>query len=352
VGGYEGAHPSQVPLGVVGAVALDAIALGGATALVLVSGTGDIDRAVAIGVIVGALTAGLIGNLRVHPTSRPGMVGRLLGRELVVLSASLLSLPIALGFTRKRALAATTLALSAMVALALALRMALLTRRAGQFGRAQAGRVAELTRRALHDPLTGLPNRTLLEDRLAMALAGQRRTGSVLGVLFCDLDHFKVVNDSYGHDTGDDVLVTTAQRLTHAVRATDTVSRLGGDEFVVLCPDLASQSELTDVVERIVALLAAPMEIAGHELTVSGSVGVSFVGAGVDAPSSLADLLREADAAMYRAKAKGRNRWERLEPESPELQPRYRGVRNDTTVPSSARSDPHRVGAVSPTSVR
>jgi len=106
------------------------------------------------------------------------------------------------------------------------------------------------------------------------------------------------------------------------------------------------------VVERIVALLAAPMEIAGHELTVSGSVGVSFVGAGVDAPSSLADLLREADAAMYRAKAKGRNRWERLEPESPELQPRYRGVRNDTTVPSSARSDPHRVGAVSPTSVR
>jgi diguanylate cyclase (GGDEF)-like protein len=159
-----------------------------------------------------------------------------------------------------------------MVAVALALRMALLTRRAGQFGRAQAGRVAELTRRALHDPLTGLPNRTLLEDRLAMALAGQRRTGSVLGVLFCDLDHFKVVNDSYGHDTGDDVLVTMAQRLTHAVRATDTVSRLGGDEFVVLCPDLAGQNELTEVVERIVALLSVPMEIGGRELTVSGSV--------------------------------------------------------------------------------
>jgi diguanylate cyclase (GGDEF)-like protein len=352
VGGYEGAHPSQVPLSVVGAVALDAVAFGGATALVLVSGTGDIDRAVAIGVIVGALTAALIGNLRVHPTSRPGMVGRLLGRELVVLSASLLSLPFALGFTRKRALAATTLALAVMVAVALALRMALLTRRAGQFGRAQAGRVAELTRRALHDPLTGLPNRTLLDDRLAMALAGQRRTGSVLGVLFCDLDHFKVVNDSYGHDTGDDVLVTMAERLTHAVRATDTVSRLGGDEFVVLCPDLASQNELTDVVERIVALLAVPMEIGGRELTVSGSVGVSFVGAGVDAPSSLADLLREADAAMYRAKAKGRNRWERLGPESAELRPRYRGVRNDTTAPSSARADPHRVGAVSPTSVR
>jgi len=343
-----------VPLGVVGAITLDAIAFGGATALVLVSGTGDIDRAVAIGVIVGGLTAALIGNLRVHPTSRPGMVGRLLGRELVVLSAALLSLPIALGFTRKRFLVGTTLALATMVAVALALRMALLTRRAGQFGRAQAGRVAELTRRALHDPLTGLPNRTLLEDRLAMALAGQRRTGTVLAVLFCDLDHFKVVNDSYGHDIGDDVLVTMAQRLVHAVRATDTVSRLGGDEFVVLCPDLASQSELTDVVERILALLSAPMDLDGLELTVSGSVGVSFVGAGIDAPSSLADLLREADAAMYRAKARGRNRWERLEPEPPaELRPRYRGVRSDDAASSSPKTtDPHRVGAVSPTSVR
>ena len=337
----------------VGAIALDAIAFGGATALVLVSGTGDIDRAVAIGVIVGALTAVLIGNLRVHPTSRPGTVGRLLGRELVVLSASLLSLPIALGLTRKRMLAPTTLALAAMVAVALALRMALLTRRASQFGRAQAGRVAELTRRALHVPLTGLPNRTLLEDRLALALAGQRRTESVLAVLFCDLDHFKVVNDSYGHDIGDDVLVTMAQRLAHAVRATDTVSRLGGDEFVVLCPDLASQKELTDVVDRIVALLAVPMDIRGLELTVSGSIGVSFVAGGLDTPSSLADLLREADAAMYRAKAKGRNRWERVAPEPPpELRARYRSVRNDTAPSAATTSEPQRVGAVSPTSVR
>jgi diguanylate cyclase (GGDEF)-like protein len=354
VGGYEGAHPPQVPLAVVGAVALDAIVFGGAFALALVSGTGDIDRAVFIGVIVGAITAALIGSFRVHPTSRPGSMGRLLGRELVVLSAGLLSLPIALGLTRRRALAATTLALAAMVAVALVLRMALLTRRAGQFGRAQAGRVAELTRRALHDPLTGLPNRTLLEDRLAMALAGQRRTGSVLAVLFCDLDHFKVVNDTYGHDGGDDVLVTMAERLVDAVRATDTVSRIGGDEFVVLCPDLSSESELTDVVERLVTLMPVPIDIGGHQVAVSASVGVSFVGAGASAPTSLADLLREADAAMYRAKSKGRNRWERVAPEPPpEPRARYRGVRNDVRpVSAAAEGDPHRVGAVSPTSVR
>jgi diguanylate cyclase (GGDEF)-like protein len=353
VGGYEGGYASQVPLGVVAAVALDAVVFGGAIALVLVSGTGDIDRAVFIGVIVGAITGGLIGSIRVHPTSRPGMVGRLLARELVVLSAGLLSLPIALGLTRRRVLAATTLALAAMVALALALRMALLTLRAGQFGRAQAGRVAELTRRALHDPLTGLPNRTLLEDRLAMALAGQRRTGSVLGVLFCDLDHFKVVNDTFGHDGGDDVLVTMSERLVHAVRATDTVSRLGGDEFVVLCPDLSSETELTEVVERIVGLMSVPIEIGGRDVAVSGSVGVSFV-AGVNGPSSLADLLREADAAMYRAKSKGRNRWERVAPEpAPEPRPRYSSVRNnDRAMSSAAEGDPHRLGAVSPTSVR
>ncbi|HKA03081.1 MAG TPA: GGDEF domain-containing protein [Acidimicrobiales bacterium] len=324
-----GAHAPQVPLSVVGAVALDAIAVGGATALALASATNDVDRAVAIGVIVGGVAAVVIGGVRVHPTSRPGAVGRLLGREVVVLAASLLSLPLALAFSRRHAVAFTTLALAGLVALTMALRLALLTRRAEQFGRAQAGRVAELTRRALHDPLTGLPNRTLLEDRMAMALAAQRRTGTVLGVLFCDLDHFKVVNDTYGHDGGDDVLVTMAERLADAVRATDTVSRLGGDEFVVMCPDLADEHELTDVVERIVRLLSDPLEVAGQSMSVSGSVGVSFVGAGsTTAPKSLAELLREADAAMYRAKANGRNRWERLTPPlpPPEPRPHYRSV--------------------------
>jgi diguanylate cyclase (GGDEF)-like protein len=217
--------------------------------------------------------------------------------------------------------------------------MALLTRRADLFGRAQAGRVAQLHQMALHDALTGLPNRTQLEDRLAMAVASQRRSGSVLAVLFCDLDRFKVINDTVGHEAGDAVLVVIADRLRRAVRATDTVSRLGGDEFVVLCPDLTGEEELTEVVERLLALMSEPMEVAGHEVVVSGSVGVSVVRGG-NAPSSLADLVREADAAMYRAKANGRNRWARLdpepEPEAPER--RYLRVSGDTPDASWALS--------------
>jgi diguanylate cyclase (GGDEF)-like protein len=333
-----------VPLGVVGSVALDAIACGGATALVLAAATNVVDQAVAIGVIVAGLAAVLIGSVRVHPASRPGAMGRLLGRELFVLAASLLSLPLALALSRRHVLATATMALAGLVAVTLALRLALLTRRAGQYGRAQAGHVAELTRRALHDPLTGLPNRTLLEDRMAMALAGQRRNGSVLAVLFCDLDHFKVVNDTYGHDGGDDVLVTMAQRLAHAVRATDTVSRLGGDEFVVLCPDLDNEFELTEVIERILRLLSDPLEIDGQPLSVSGSIGVSFVGAGTQTTAtSLGDLLREADAAMYRAKANGRNRWERVAPEPPPMpRPRYHAVTDGAHERSASESAPSR----------
>jgi diguanylate cyclase (GGDEF)-like protein len=278
--------------------------------------------------VIAGLTAVLIGNVGIAASARPGTSGRLLGRELIVVSLSLLSLPIALALSLHETLGGGTIALASVVALALAFRMALLTRRADQFGRVQAGRVAQLTRLALHDPLTGLPNRTLLEDRLTMALAGQRRSGSVLAVLFCDLDHFKIVNDTIGHDAGDEVLVMTAHRLTSAVRATDTVSRLGGDEFVVLCPDLASEDELTEVVERILTLLIEPMLVEGREVALSGSVGVAVVRAGTHRPTSLTDLLREADAAMYRAKANGRNRWERLPVEPPpELRPRYAGVR-------------------------
>ena len=213
--------------------------------------------------------------------------------------------------------------LASVVVLAVGLRMALLTRHADLFGRAQAGRVAVLSRLALHDPLTGLPNRTLLEDRLAMAVAGQRRSGSVLAVLFCDLDKFKLINDTVGHEAGDAVLVVIAERLRRAVRATDTVSRLGGDEFVVLCPDLKGEDELIEVVERLLTLISEPMEVAGHQVVVSCSVGVSVVRSGA-APTSLADLVREADAAMYRAKANGRNRWERLDPTHEKPAPRVR----------------------------
>jgi diguanylate cyclase (GGDEF)-like protein len=335
-------HPRRpMTLGVLGAVALDAIALGASVTLVA-AGAGALDRGLAGGVLVAAATAFLIGSVAVTPSGRPGTTGRLLDRELVVVALALASFPIALGLSLHDGVEASMVALASVVVVALGLRMALLTWRADLFGRAQADHVAQLGRMALHDPLTGLPNRTLLEDRLAMAVAGQRRSGTVLAVLFCDLDRFKVVNDTLGHETGDAVLVVMAERLNGAVRSTDTVSRLGGDEFVVVCPDLKGEEELVDVVERLLVLMSEPMEVAGHEIVVSGSVGVSLVRAG-SAPSSLADLVREADAAMYRAKANGRNGWARLEPEPPE--PRYARVRGDdadgtqTLTPSQARAD-------------
>jgi len=321
-----------VSLGVVGAIALDAIALGAAVTLVAAS-AGTLDRGLAVGAVVAMVTAALIGNVAVPPAGRPGSTGRLLGRELVVLTLSLLSLPVALELSLRDELAATTVTLVAVLVGALVLRLAQLTRRADFFGRVQAGHVAQLGHLALHDPLTGLPNRTLLEDRLAMAMAGQRRSGTVLAVLFCDLDGFKLINDSRGHEAGDAVLVVIAGRLQGAVRATDTVSRLGGDEFVIVCPDLEDEQELTDVVERLLVLMAEPMEIDGHEVVVSASVGVSVVGDGAS-PTSLADLVREADAAMYQAKANGRNGWARLEPEPDQWERRYLGVRVDATDPT------------------
>jgi diguanylate cyclase (GGDEF)-like protein len=273
----------------------------------------------------------------IAPNARPGTTGRLLGRELIVLNLALVSLPTAFALALDNGLTGTIVLFSSIVVVALGLRMALLTRRADLSGRVQAGRVAELGRMALHDPLTGLPNRTLLEDRLAMAIAGQRRGGGVLAVLFCDLDRFKLVNDSLGHDSGDAVLLVIAERLRRTVRATDTVSRLGGDEFVVVCPDLKGDEELVEVVERLLAVLTEPMEITGHEVVVSGSVGVSLVQPGSPA-RSLSDLVREADAAMYQAKANGRNGWARLEPEPQPWSRRYRRVRTEPAA--GPRQDP------------
>jgi diguanylate cyclase (GGDEF)-like protein len=324
-----------ISLAVLAAIALDAIALGAAVTLVFAAGAGALDRGLAIGVLVAAATAALIGNINITPSARPGTTGRLLGRELIVMSIALISLPVAFGLALQDELTASVVTVSSVLVAALVLRMALLTRRADVFGRAQAGRVAQLGRLAMHDPLTGLPNRMLLEDRLAMAMAVQRRTGTVLAVLFCDLDRFKLVNDTIGHEAGDAVLVVIAERLRNAVRATDTVSRLGGDEFVIVCPDLKDEDELIEVAERLLVLMAEPMVVAGHEVVVSGSVGISVVRAGAT-PSSLADLVREADAAMYQAKANGRNGWARLERQPDQPERRYARVRPEETDPSLA----------------
>jgi diguanylate cyclase (GGDEF)-like protein/PAS domain S-box-containing protein len=164
---------------------------------------------------------------------------------------------------------------------------------------------ARIQRLAHYDPLTGLPNRVLLEERTQRAMAATQRTQRPAALMFLDLDHFKAVNDSLGHRVGDAVLVELAQRLTRAVRAQDTVSRLGGDEFVLLLPDTDAAGAAA-LASKVLAVAQEPFHIDGRELTITPSVGIALAPRdGLD----LEALSRAADAAMYRAKAEGRNAW-------------------------------------------
>ena len=158
-------------------------------------------------------------------------------------------------------------------------------------------------RMASHDPLTGLPNRRLFQDRLEQALAQARRSGGALGVAYVDLDGFKAVNDARGHDAGDAVLTTVGRRLAGAVRDQDTVARLGGDEFGVLLLDVGGGEEATAVAEKLRAVVRAPLGLAGGDALLDASVGVAlFPDHGLDADA----LMRAADGAMYRVKGEGR----------------------------------------------
>ncbi|MGI8808589.1 MAG: PAS domain S-box protein [Acidimicrobiales bacterium] len=168
---------------------------------------------------------------------------------------------------------------------------------------------AKLARQALHDPLTGLPNRLLLMDRLRQAIWRAERDGGSLALMFVDLDHFKQVNDSLGHEAGDGVLATIAQRLRASLRPADTAARLGGDEFVILC-ERVDEQETRAITGRVTAAVDAPCVVGAHEVTVTASVGVVMAG---PAPADAEALLREADAAMYRAKAAGKGRSEIVE---------------------------------------
>jgi diguanylate cyclase (GGDEF)-like protein len=166
---------------------------------------------------------------------------------------------------------------------------------------------AKLGHQALHDALTGLPNRTLFLDRLQAALA--ERGGPQVAVLFVDLDGFKVVNDSLGHDAGDALLVQAAQRISGVLRQSETAARLGGDEFVIICMDDSPVNAAVRIAERLMSVLEVPFTVADRDAFMSASIGIAAH------DRSAEELLRDADVAMYSAKAGGKAHYEIFEPE-------------------------------------
>jgi len=165
----------------------------------------------------------------------------------------------------------------------------------------------KLAHQALHDPLTGLPNRTLFLDRLSLGLARMERSQAAVAVLFLDLDKFKVVNDSLGHDVGDQLLVAVANRLRAALRPGDTAARYGGDEFTVLCEGITSENDAVVIAERVSAAIGRPFSLDDAETELTSSIGIAIATGDEDSPEN---LIHEADTAMYRAKQRGRARYE------------------------------------------
>jgi len=160
---------------------------------------------------------------------------------------------------------------------------------------------------AFHDSLTGLPNRMLFKDRLTLAIAHAKRNKQMLAVLFLDLDRFKLINDTLGHDMGDQLLKCIAERLTGCVREDDTVARLGGDEFTILLPEITQVESVAKVAQKILEMIREPLVIEDHELYITTSIGiVLYPNDGEDAET----LLKNADTAMYRAKEKGKNNYQ------------------------------------------
>ena len=165
----------------------------------------------------------------------------------------------------------------------------------------------ELAHQALHDPLTGLPNRALFLDRLGVALDRSRRTKSSIAILFLDVDEFKEVNDSLGHAAGDTLLIGLAERLREMLRPMDTVARLGGDEFTFLIEQLSSEREAVLIAERIGHTTSLPIALENGEASITVSIGITMV---TDPSVSVDRVMRDADTAMYRAKQQGGGRFE------------------------------------------
>jgi diguanylate cyclase (GGDEF)-like protein len=165
----------------------------------------------------------------------------------------------------------------------------------------------QMTHSAQHDVVTGLPNRMLVNDRIAQSISLARRQNRPISVIFLDLDHFKNINDSLGHAVGDQLLQSVAKRLITSVRGSDTVSRLGGDEFVILLSEITHPEDAATSARKMLLSLSAPHSIAGHDLHVDGTIGISiYPGDGEDAET----LVKNADTAMYYAKEKGRNNFQ------------------------------------------
>jgi diguanylate cyclase (GGDEF)-like protein len=184
----------------------------------------------------------------------------------------------------------------------------------------------QLAYRALHDPLTGLPNRRLLLDRVAHAISRLERSGLMVGVMFLDFDRFKLVNDSFGHEAGDRALVEISRRLEGCIRPSDTLSRLGGDEFVLLCEDVESEDQVVAIARRVQQALAPALHIGVAPLRVTVSIGIALGTWGQDPASA---LIHNADVAMYHAKALGGGRYE---------------IFNEVLRSRAAVRDPHRRG--------
>jgi len=195
------------------------------------------------------------------------------------------------------------MALSAIFLLAILALLAAL----GRYGQAMRRLASvEIWQRANFDLVTGLPNRALLLDRLGRMLQHARRQGAEVVVLFIDLDLFKPVNDRFGHEFGDRLLVEVARRLEQLFRSEDTVARLGGDEFVVLMPAVTGKELAAQAARKVVERLSEPFDIDGQAVSISASVGVALFPQDADSPAA---LIAGADAAMYRAKNAGRATW-------------------------------------------
>jgi diguanylate cyclase len=181
-------------------------------------------------------------------------------------------------------------------------QLALVALHAESVAETAVSELGELARSGQRDPLTGLPNRLLMMDRLDSAIAAARRQETRIGVLFIDLDDFKRINDTLGHAIGDEALKLAARRLQSAVRDSDTVSRHGGEEFLVLLPGISQAADAAAIARKLLAALAAPARAGDHRLQLSASVGITIY------PEDAEDaqtLISRADAAMYRAKRRG-----------------------------------------------